>query len=126
MIITIKINTDTLIGKGLVKELRSYPETVEFVNSKVVSDTLPDRYNSIKDGFEQVSNHILINSETETGKMLLHKLESHRQVVQIEYPYPTDNNGIEIETISGKVSAKQAFQRLGEKYNRKFDNKYTQ
>jgi len=59
------------------------------------------------------------------GKKLIQKLESHPQLVKLEYPYPTDENGIEIETISGTESAKHAFYKLGQKYNRTFDNKHT-
>lgn len=58
MTITVKINTDTPIGKRLANELRCYPETVEFVNSTVVSDTLPEGYVSLKDGFDQVREHV--------------------------------------------------------------------
>ena len=128
MTITVKINTATLAGKRLEAELRRHPEAVEFVEPSVVSDAIPEGYVSLKDGFDQVREHISahFNSDSTMGKKLLHKLESHRQFVQIEYPYPTNENGMEIETISAIESAKLAFQRLGEKYNRTFDNKYTQ
>jgi len=125
MTITVKINTDTPAGKQLVDELRRYPETVEFIESSVVSEPIPEGYFSLKDGFDQVREHILINANTAIGKKLIHKLESHPQVAKIEYPFPTDENGIDIETISASESAKLAFQRLGEKYNCTFDNKYT-
>ena len=125
MTITVKINTDTPAGKQLVEELRRYPETVEFIESSVVSEPIPERYFSLKDGFDQVREHILINANTAKGKKLIPKLESHPQVAKIEYPFPTDENGIDIETISASESAKLAFQRLGEKYNCTFDNKYT-
>ena len=126
MTITVRINTETLTGKQLENELRRYPETVEFVTSTVVSDAISKGYISPKHDSEQVSNHILINSDTVIGKKLLHKLESHRQIVQIEYPFPTDSNGMEIETLSATESAKLAFHKLGEKYNQTFDNKYTE
>ncbi len=58
MIITVKINTDTPVGKRLENELRSYPETVEFLNPTSVSDTLPEGYVSLKDGFDQVREHV--------------------------------------------------------------------
>jgi len=125
MIITVKINTDTPTGKRLENELRRFPEVVEFINSTEVSDSIPEGYVSLKDGFDQVRNHILINSDTELGKKLIRKLESHPQVVKLEYPLPTDYNGMEIETISINESAKLAFHKLGEKYNRTFNNKYT-
>jgi len=84
MTVTVKINTDTPTGKRLEKELRRYPETVQFIESS-------------------------IDSKAET----------------IEYPYPTDDNGKDIESLSADDSAKLAFDRLGEKYDRKFNNKYT-
>jgi hypothetical protein len=58
MTITVKINTDTPAGKRLENELRRYPETVEFITSSVVSDILPEGYVSLKDGFDQVREHV--------------------------------------------------------------------
>lgn len=87
MKITVKINTDTLAGKRLEEELRRYPESVEFIDSTVVSDTAPTAYGTVKESFEPVGEHI--------------------------------------NSISATESAKLAFQRLGEKYNCTFDNKYT-
>lgn len=80
MTVTVKINTDTPAGKRLEKELRRYPETVQFIEPSITS---------------------------------------------LEYPNPTDDNAIDIESLSANDSAKLAFDRLGEKYNRKFNNKYT-
>jgi hypothetical protein len=125
MTVTVQINTDTPVGKRLEKELRRYPETVQFIESSIVTETIPEGYVSLKDGFDQVRNHLLVNSNTATGKKLIHKLESHPQVVKLEYPYPTDDNGMDIESLSANDSAKLAFDRLGEKYDRKFNNKYT-
>lgn len=87
MPITVQINTDTPTGKRLEKELRQYPETVQFIEPTVVSETFPEGYVSIKDGFSQ---------ERE-----------------------------QVKSISASESAKLAFNRLGEKYNCTFDNKYT-
>jgi hypothetical protein len=58
MNITVRINTDTTVGKRLANELRRYPETVEFITSSVVSDRLPEGYISLKDGFDQVREHV--------------------------------------------------------------------
>jgi hypothetical protein len=58
MTITVKINTDTPAGKRLEEELRRYPETVEFIESSVVSETIPEGYFSLKDGFDQVREHV--------------------------------------------------------------------
>jgi len=124
MIIIVKINTDIPAGKRLEDELRRFPEVVEFIDSTVVTDAIPEG-SSLKDGFDQIRKHILINSDTELGKKLIHKLESHPQVVKLEYPYSTDDNGTKIESLSATDSAKLAFDKLGEKYNRTFDNKYT-
>ena len=88
MTITVKINTDTPTGKRLENELRRHPETVEFIDSTVVSDVIPEGYVSVKEGIDQVREHV--------------------------------------KSISASESAKLAFKRLGEKYNRTFDNKYTQ
>ena len=125
MTVTVKINTDTPAGKRLEKELRRYPETVQFIEPSIVSDPIPEGYVSLKDGFDEVRNHLLINSNTAKGKELIHKLESHPQVVKLEYPNPTDDSGMDIESITAYDSAKLAFSRLGEKYDRKFNNKYT-
>ena len=125
MTVTVKINTDTPAGKRLEKELRRYPETVQFIEPSIVSEPIPEGYISVKDGFDEIRSHILINSNTTTGKKLIHKLESHPQVVKLEYPNPTDDHAMDIESISANDSAKLAFDRLGEKYDRKFNNKYT-
>jgi len=87
MTITVKINTDTPVGKRLENELRCYPETVEFINSTIVADKLPEGYVSLKDGFDQVREHV--------------------------------------KSLYASESAKLAFHKLSEKYNRTFDYKYT-
>ena len=86
MTVTVQINTDTPVGKRLEKELRRYPETVQFIETGV-SEPIPKGYVPVKDGFDQVRNHV--------------------------------------KSISATESAKLAFERLGEKYDRKFNNKYT-
>lgn len=58
MTITVKINTDTPTGKRLENELRCHPETVEFIDSTVVSDTIPEGYVPLKEGFDQVREHV--------------------------------------------------------------------
>ena len=58
MMITVKINTDTPDGKRLENELRRYPETVEFVNSTIISNTIPEGFIPLKDGFDQVREHV--------------------------------------------------------------------
>ena len=61
MTITVKINTDTPAGKRLEDELRLHPEAVEFIDSTVVSDSIPEGYVSLKDGFDQVREHVKSN-----------------------------------------------------------------
>ena len=58
MTITVNINTDTPAGKRLEDELRLHPEAVEFIDSTIVSDSIPEGYFSLKDGFEQVREHV--------------------------------------------------------------------
>lgn len=87
MTITVKINASTPEGKHLVEELRRYPETVEFIESTVVSEPTTATY-------------IPTKKSISTSKK-------------------------NIKTISASESAKLAFQKLGEKYNRTFENKYT-
>ena len=125
MTVTVQIDTNTAAGLKLITELRRYPDVVRFVEPDQISEPIPEGYVPVKDGYDEVRNHLLINSNTETGKKLIHKLESHPQIVKLEYPYPTDDNGMDIESLSLKGSAKLAFDRLGEKYDRKLDNKYT-
>lgn len=125
MTITVQINTITAAGKRIEKQLRRYPDQVQFIEPSVVSDAIPQGYVSLKDGLNEVRKHITINAKTITGKKLLHELQSHPKVVKIEYPYPIDNEGKPVESVSAEDSAKLAFHKLGEKYNRTFDNRYT-
>ena len=125
MTVTVQIETNTSAGLKLITELRRYPDIVRFVEPDQISEPVPEGYVPVKDGIDELRNHLLINSNTETGKKLIHKLESHPQIVKLEYPYPTDDNGMDIESLSVYDSAKLAFDRLGEKYDRKFNNKYT-
>jgi len=125
MTITVKIKTDTPTGKKLANELRKYPEVVEFIDIDIVSDIHSEGYPDHIKAFEQKSSSILINAYTEIGKSLVRKLESHRKIVKIAYTLPVDSHGKEIETISVAESARLAFEKLGENYKCKFENKYT-
>ena len=87
MTITVQINTTTAAGKRIEKQLRRYPEAVQFIEPRIDSETIPEGYVLLKDGFDQVREHV--------------------------------------KSISASESAKLVFQRLGEKYNQTFDNKYT-
>jgi hypothetical protein len=70
---------------------------------------------------------VQIETNTAVGLKLITELRRHPDVVRFVEPdpYPTDDNGMDIESLSANDSAKLAFDRLGEKYDRKFDNKYT-
>jgi len=125
MTVTVQIDTNTAAGLKLISKLRRYPDVVRFVEPNQISEPVPEGYIPIKDGFDEVRNHLLINVNTEAGKKLIHKLESLPQIVKLEYPFPTEDNGMDIESLSANDSAKLAFDRLGEKYDRKFNNKYT-
>lgn len=125
MTVRVQIETSTVAGQKLITELRRYPDVVWFVEPDRVSEPAPEGYVPVKDGIDELRNHLLINSNTETGKKLIHKLESHPQIVKLEYPNPTDDNGMDIESLAANASAKLSFDRLGEKYDRKFNNKYT-
>ena len=61
MTVTVKINTDTPTGKRLEDELRLHPEVVEFIDSVGVSDSIPEGYVSLRDGFDQVREHVKSN-----------------------------------------------------------------
>lgn len=76
---------------------------------------------------------VQINTDTPVGKRLENELRRYPETVQFieppivspKHPYPTDDNGMDIESLSANDSAKLAFDRLGEKYDHKFNNKYT-
>jgi len=61
MTITVNINTDTPAGKRLEDELRLHPEAVEFIDSTGGSDSIPEGYVSLNDGFDQVREHVKSN-----------------------------------------------------------------
>jgi len=58
MTITVQINTTTTIGKRIAKQLRRYPEAVQFIEATTVSEQIPEGYISLKDGFDQVREHV--------------------------------------------------------------------
>ena len=83
---------------------------------------------------------VKINTDTPAGKRLEAKLRLHPECVEfiestiVSEPTPTAYGSVKdvsdklrehVNSISASESAKLAFQRLGEKYNRTFDNKYT-
>ncbi len=70
MTITVQINTDTLAGQKLINELRRYPDIVQFVETDLIAEPIPEGYVSLKDGFDEVRNHVraLYKNDTKTKK----------------------------------------------------------
>lgn len=83
---------------------------------------------------------VKINTDSAAGKRLENELRRYPESVEFIEPtvvaettstaYATAKDSFEpvsepVNSISAAESAKLAFSRLGEKYNRTFDNKYT-
>ena len=70
MTITVKINTDTADGQKLITELRRYPDVVQFVESDLIAESIPEGYVSLKDGIEEVRSHVksMYKNDTPTKK----------------------------------------------------------
>ncbi len=62
---------------------------------------------------------VQIETDTAAGLKLISELRRYPEVVRFVEPDQ------DIESLSANDSAKLAFDRLGEKYDRKFNNKYT-
>lgn len=62
---------------------------------------------------------VQIDTNTAAGLKLIAELQRHPDVVRFVEPEQ------DIESLSANESAKLAFDRLGEKYDHKFNNKYT-
>jgi len=62
---------------------------------------------------------VQIETNTEAGLKLITELRRYPDIVRFVEPDE------DIESLSVNDSAKLAFDRLGEKYNRKFSNKYS-
>lgn len=62
---------------------------------------------------------VQIDTNTSEGLKLISELRRHPDIVRFVEPEQ------DMETLSANESAKLAFDRLGEKYERKFNNKYT-
>ncbi len=58
MTVTVRINTDTQVGKKLISDLRQHPETVEFIEPENISEKIPEGYVSLKKGFDVVREHV--------------------------------------------------------------------
>ena len=58
MTVTVQIETDTAVGQKLITELRRYPDVVRFVEPDQISEPVPEGYVSLKDGFDEVRNHV--------------------------------------------------------------------
>ncbi len=58
MTVTVEIETDTAAGLKLITELRRYPDIVRFVEPDQISEPIPEGYVAVKDGFDEVRNHV--------------------------------------------------------------------
>lgn len=58
MTVTVQIKTNTADGKKLIAELRRYPDVVRFVEPDQISELAPEGYIPVKDGFDEVRNHV--------------------------------------------------------------------
>ena len=68
MTVTVQIETSTEAGWKLITELRRYPDIVRFVEPDQTSEPIPEGYVPVKDGFDEIRNYLLINSNSVTGK----------------------------------------------------------
>jgi hypothetical protein len=58
MTVTVQIETNTATGQKLITELRRYPDVVRFVEPNQISEPVPEGYVLVKDGFDEIRNHI--------------------------------------------------------------------
>jgi hypothetical protein len=58
MTVTVQIKADTAAGQKLITELRRHPDVVRFVEPDQISEPVPEGYVSVKDGFNEVRNHV--------------------------------------------------------------------
>lgn len=68
---------------------------------------------------------VQIDTNTAAGLKLIAELRRHPDVVRFVEPDQIPALEMDMESLSANDSAKLAFDRLGEKYDRKFSNKYT-
>lgn len=68
MTVTVQIDTNTAAGLKLVSELRRHPDVVRFVEPDQVSESVPEGYIPVKDGFDELRNHVksLYNNDPST------------------------------------------------------------
>jgi hypothetical protein len=67
---------------------------------------------------------VQIETNTTAGLKLITELRRYPDIVRFVEPDQI-SEPVDIESLSANDSAKLAFDRLGEKYDRKFNNKYT-
>lgn len=58
MTVTVQIDTSTAAGLKLVSELRRHPDIVRFVESNQGSESVPEGTIPVKDGFDELRNHV--------------------------------------------------------------------
>ena len=58
MTVTVQIETNTATGLKLITVLRRYPDVVRFVEPNQISQPVLEGYVPVKDGFDEVRNHV--------------------------------------------------------------------
>lgn len=58
MNVKVQIESSTLAGQKLIAELRRYPDVVRFVEPHQVSEPVLEGFVSVKDGFDELRNHV--------------------------------------------------------------------
>jgi len=58
MTVTVQIETNTAAGLKLIAELRRYPDIVRFVEPDQISGPIPEGYVTVKDGLNEVRDHV--------------------------------------------------------------------
>ena len=58
MTVSVQIETNTVTGQKLITELRRYPDAVRFVEPDQILESANERYIPVKDGFDEVRNHV--------------------------------------------------------------------
>ena len=58
MTVTVQIETNTAAGLKLITELRRSPDVVRFVDPDQISEPVHEGYVPVKDGFDEVRNHV--------------------------------------------------------------------
>ena len=58
MTVTVQIDTNKAAGLKLISELRRHPDVVRFVEPNQISESVPEGYIPVMDGFDEIRNHV--------------------------------------------------------------------